>query len=428
MNSEAYTPEEVLANERLSIQNGSYATIGINIVSNFSPIFVIDALHASAAEVGLLNSLPALMAILATWLGALMMTRTPSKRRFCVRSTFLARMFYLLIAFLPFVVHGKALPLIVVIAIALMNFPASFSALSWQSLIGDLIPEGRRADFFSRRNRITTVVGMLATLVPGLVLQMFPVSDVHPYQVFFVLSFLLSILEVYYLYHHREHPERRPIGAVAAWLTPRRFWRCLHRRPYLVYLAGVMTFNLGWQLAWPLFSLYQINDAHATAIWISALTVANQISQIVTYKYWGRLSDRFGNTAMLSVACLGMALTPILTILSRNLYYLVAMNLGTGMFVAGLTLLQFNHLLEVIPRSERTTYIAHYNIVAGVIGFVAPELGILLLHVLTMDGAMLLSTAVRTVGTAYFAFFAWRAIRANRGYANDSDGSGPAVP
>ncbi|MCY0877239.1 MAG: MFS transporter [Firmicutes bacterium] len=412
-----YTLEEVQSNERLSILNGNFAIIGISIVSNFAPLFVIDALHATATEVGLLNALPALMAIIATWFGAVLMAKTPSKRWFCVRSTFIGRVFYLIVAFLPFVVHGPALALVVVLAIALMNFPASFSALSWQSLIGDLIPENRRAQFFARRNRMTTIVGMLATLIPGLILQAYPVTDVHPYQVFFVLSFFMSLLEVYYLYHHNEHAEQTPDLASMTILTPRRFVQCLRRRSYLVYLVGIFVFNLGWQMAWPLFNIYQIDYAGATAIWVSAFTVANQVSQILTYSYWGRLSERFGNTFMLSVACFGMALTPVLMIVSKDLVYLVVMNLATGTFVAGISLLQFNHLLEVVPGRERTTYIAHFNIMLGAVGFVSPEVGVLLLHLLHMNAAMIASTFVRLLGTLYFLWFALRSIKAQRRFA-----------
>lgn len=421
MSTNLYTPEEVQANDRLSIKNGNFAMIGISIVSNFSPLFVIDALHATAFEVGLLNSLPALMAIVATWWGAVWMAKTTSKKWFCVRSTLIGRFFYLLIAFMPFVVHGQALALVVVLTIALMNFPASFSALSWQSLIGDLIPENRRASFFSRRNRMLTIVGLLSTLIPGLVLQRFPASDVHPFQIFFVISFLLSLLEVYYLVLHKEHTEYRPDRQSPTLLTPRRFWECMKRRPYLVYLVGIILFNLGWQMAWPLFSIYQIQYAGATAIWVSGFTVANQLSQILTFSFWGRLSERYGNKMMLGVAFFGMAINPVIMLFSTNLVYLVLINLLTGTFVAGTTMLQFNHLLEVVPEQERTTYIAHFNIIAGAVGFIAPELGVGLLSLLHMNVTLIISAIIRLLGMGYFVWFAWREIKHRRGLANHAE-------
>ncbi len=407
-----YSDDEIVLNEKLSIKNGNYALVGISIVSNFAALFAIDALHSTSEEVAMLNALPALMSIIATWAGAVWLAKVPSKKMFCVRATFVARMFYLLIAMLPFVVHGPALALLVVLAIAVMNFPASFSALSWQSLIGDLIPENRRADFFGRRNRATTFVGMLSTLVPGLVLQRFPVSSIAPYQVFFSLGFFFSLLEVYYLFRHKERMDKRPDMAAPALFHPRQFVTFLHRAPYRMFLIGSIIFNLGWQMAWPLYSIYQIQDASATALWVSSFTVANQISQIITFKFWGRLSERYGNTMMLAIACLGMAIAPVLTILSKNLPYLIFTNLATGTFVAGITLLQFNHLLEVSPESQRTSYIAHFNIVIGLVGFVAPQVGVLLLHIFHMGLSMTLSSVVRAGGTVFFLYMFFHARRA----------------
>ena len=410
----AYSDVEIQLNERVSITNGSFAIIGINIVSNFAPLFVLSALHATAQDMALLNALPSLMAIISMWVGAVLVAKTASKKWFCIRSTAVGRMFYGLLAVTPFVIHGPSLALVIVILIALMNVPASFSALSWTSLIGDLIPAERRAAFFGKRNRVVTFIGMLATLVPGLILQRFPAADIPPYAALFSVSMLFSVLEVYYLVRHREHTDRRPDQTAPALYHPRLFLSYLKRRPYMRFLLGSIVFNLGWQMAWPLFNIYQIQYAGATALWISAFTVANQLSQVLTFHFWSRFSERFGNTMMLAIACAGMALAPVLTILSRSLYYLTALNLVTGAFLGGIGLLLFNHLLEVAPESERTSYIAHYNIVIGLVGFVAPELGVLCLHWLRMDGGMIMSAAVRLGGTVVFFWTARQALRAVR--------------
>ncbi len=410
----AYSDVEIQLNERVSITNGSFAIIGINIVSNFAPLFVLSALHATAQDMALLNALPSLMAIISMWVGAVLVAKTASKKWFCIRSTAVGRMFYGLLAVTPFVIHGPSLALVIVILIALMNVPASFSALSWTSLIGDLIPAERRAAFFGKRNRVVTFIGMLATLVPGLILQRFPAADIPPYAALFTVSMLFSVLEVYYLVRHREHTDRRPDQTAPALYHPRLFLSYLKRRPYMRFLLGSIVFNLGWQMAWPLFNIYQIQYAGATALWISAFTVANQLSQVLTFHFWSRFSERFGNTMMLAIACAGMALAPVLTILSRSLYYLTALNLVTGAFLGGIGLLLFNHLLEVAPESERTSYIAHYNIVIGLVGFVAPELGVLCLHWLRMDGGMIMSAAVRLGGTVVFFWTARQALRAVR--------------
>ncbi len=396
--------DDVQFNEHVSILNGSYANIGISIVSNFAPLFIIQVLHANSQDVALLNALPSLFTILATWLGALWLSHTMSKKWFCIRATAVARMFYGLLAITPFFIHGSLLPFVIVVLIAVMNIPQSFSGLSWTSLIGDLIPENRRALFFGKRNQTITIVGMLATVIPGLILQHFSPTYLPPYQWFFFLALIFSGLEVYYLILHREQmvvDQNTSTG-----LRIKRRIGYLKHHPYRRFLIGSIIFNLGWQMAWPLFNIYQIQMAGATALWISAFTVAAQMTQIATFHLWGRWSERKGNTWTLALACFGMALTPIATILSKNLIYLTGVNLFSGIFVAGVQLLFFNHLLEVAPKGERTSYIAHYNMMIAVVGFIAPEFGVWLLHVLHMNLAMSISAFVRLASVALFFFVA----------------------
>ncbi len=400
-----HEPELVRRNERLSIINGSYAMVGITVVGNFAPLFIVKALHATTAEVGMLSALPALATIIATWAGTWMMGRHAEKKGFCVLSTIAARCFYLVIAGLPLWVHGIALPLLVVIAIALMNVPQALSALSWQSLIGDLIPPRRRAPFFGVRNRVTTVVALLATLIPGIVLQHFAPTLVWPYQVMFALSACFSVFEVLYLIWHKE--PKNAAHAAPIHLGVREFATCLRVKPYRVFLLGALIFNLGWQLAWPLFTIYQIRDAGATAAWISAFNVAGQITQIATYRLWGRLSERIGNAPTFAIACVGMAATPMLTILSLNLPYLTAVNFVSGAFSAGVGLIQFNQLLEAAPESERTRYIAHFNVLVSAVGVIAPEIGVALFGIIGMDATMSVSTVVRLIGAGALIGGAW---------------------
>lgn len=412
----AHDLDEVRLNEKLSVKNGAYAMVGQTIVGNFASLFVLQPLRGSSGDVAMLNSLPALLTIVATWVGAGWLGRSRSKRLFCSFATSIARVFYLLIALAPLFVHGSAAALIVVILIALMNFPLALSALSWQSLIGDLIPSSRRAAFFSLRNRVLVMVSVAATVIPGVILQMFPVKSIPPYQFFYLIAFLLSFMEVFYLVRHRENREQTTDKGAPAALSPRLFVACLKRPAYRNFLVAVAVFNLGWQMAWPIYSIYQIRYAGATGIWISALNVAAQIAQILTFSRWGRASEKWGTRTMFGVACAGLALSPVATILSTNLVYLVAINLLAGGVTSGVTMLQFNGLLEVAPEEQRTAYIAHFNVSLGIVGFIAPEIGVWLLSMIHMDLDMLVSSVLRGVGAVLLvwpAFMRMRALRAD---------------
>jgi MFS family permease len=394
-----YSMDIIKRNEQLSIWNGAASIIAQSFMTGFIPLFAIQVLGASNFQIGLISSMPSFMTMLAMIPGAIWINRLEMKKSFTAYSIFAARFGLFLISLIPFIPYTNH-AWILVVFIGLLNFPNALATLSWQSFIGDLIPDERRGKFFSERSQILTIVGMITTFITGVLLNIFDKGDPVPYQWIFLVGFLFGILEVYYLIRHTEFS--RQVNKKQKGISWKMATALLQHKPYLYFLICAIIFNFGWQMAWPLFNIYQINDAHATAFWISVFTVANQISQILSYKWWGRFSDRFGNTMMLFIASIGIGTAPFLTILSTNLYYLTAVNLWTGMFVAGTVMLLFNQLLRVSPEENRTTFLANYNFLIAAMGCIAPQIGVFLLELQGVHFAMTFASVVRWIGAFSF--------------------------
>lgn len=390
--------------------------VSMSIVNSFVAIYLLDGLHATDGQMGLLSSLPNLVNLFSMLAAAAMLRRTGSKKRFCAKATTVSRSFYVFIAIVPWLpIHHAAL--LVVWLVALTRVPQSFGDLSWQALIGDLIRPERRSNFFSERNRILTLVGLVTTFLAGLLLQQFDKHATAPYQAVFLATALFAVMEVLFLLRHDESadetfgivPEPVPTETSAVAEKVEWTWVSVVRdRRYLLVVGALLWFNFGWQMSWPLFSIYQITTAHASAMWVGMFTVANSLSQVLSFRWWGRMAERHGNGKMLALAAVGMATAPVLTIASTNMYYLLFVNLFTGVPVAGTTLLIFNYLLEVSPERDRTDYISFYNVVLSVIGFAAPEIGIFFLGHIGMTGAMGISTTLRLTGAILFWIVAAR--------------------
>lgn len=395
-----YSLDIIKSNELNSIWNGAASTISQSFIMSFIPLFAIQVLGASNFQVGLISSMPSFMTLLAMIPGAIWVSRLELKKTFTAYSIFAARFGLLLISLIPFIPYTNHAWILVAV-MALLNFPSAIATLSWQAFIGDLIPEDRRGKFFSERNQILTIVGMIATFITGVVLNEFSRTSASPYQWIFLIGFLFGIAEVYYLMKHKELKNSNKKEKTFSKKTLGQIYK---HKPYFYFLICATLFNFGWQMAWPLFNIYQINDAHATAFWISIFTVANQLSQIISYKWWGKFADRYGNTIMLFIASIGIGTAPFLTILSTNMYYLTAVNLWTGAFVAGTVTLLFNQLLSVSPEGNRTTLLANYNFIVALMGCLAPQIGVLLLDLYGIKFAMTLSTGIRWAGAFAFLF------------------------
>ncbi len=383
-------------NERYSILNGIAATFVLNLTNNYFALFAISVLGATNAQVGLINSLPPFMGMFGSIIGALILGKLAQKKKVTMGALFFTRIFLLLIVFTVFLPHSLQIWAFVG-AIGLMNIPGAFTNLSWQALIGDLILEERRNDFFSERNRMVTIVGMVVTFGVGLGLQHFKKDWAFPYECLFFLAFLFGLLELFYLGKHIEETnDENPTKKFNLGFS------VFKSRPYLFFVLAALFFNFAWQMAWPLFSIFQIKYAHANGLWVSLFIVANQLAQIVSFKWWGKMSDRYGIMPMLVLCSFGMGLAPFLTYLSTNLMYQTAINLVTGLTVSGTVLLLFNQLLAVSPKELRSPAIANYNILLSIIGFLAPECGVYVLNQYGMPVAMLTSVGFRVAGSVLF--------------------------
>ena len=282
-------------NEKLSIYNGLASTAATNMVNGYIPLFAIGVLGATNQQIGLIVSLPSIIGMLALIPGAIWLNRVHSKKNFAVISTLLTRLLFSLILFVPFLGSPYAAWALVIL-IALLNFPGALSGLSWQSMIGDLVPEKRRGDFFSSRNRHNTIAAMAVTFGTGLFLQQFDKDNALPYQVLFIAAFLFAVLEIYYLIKHKE-----PVGSKKERNTEEKNKKLslnvYKHKPFLAFVITALLFGFSSQMAWSLFSIYQIKEANATALWLSLFSVTNQLAQIISIS-GGRMLQTDGETVL----------------------------------------------------------------------------------------------------------------------------------
>ncbi|WP_079509060.1 MFS transporter [Mesobacillus jeotgali] len=391
-------------NEKLSIYNGLASTAATNMVNGYIPLFAISVLGATNQQLGLIVSLPSIIGMLALIPGAIWLNRVQSKKNFAVISTLFTRLLFSLILFVPFLGNQYAAWGLVIL-IALLNFPGALSGLSWQSMIGDLVPEKRRGEFFSSRNRYNTIAAMAITFGTGVFLQQFDKENAFPYQLLFVAALLFAVLEVYFLVKHQE-PKKAKVIDNKEEKGKKLLLNLYNHKPFLAFVISALLFSFSAQMAWSLFSIYQIKEANATALWLSLFSVTNQLAQIISIKWWANAADRRGNSFVLFLAAAGMATALALTILSTNLVYLTLINLWIGLFVSGTNLLLFNQLLKTSPEKGRTNYIANYNFLLSIVGFIAPQMGVMLLNGFGMASAMNLISLFRMIAAFSFLFVA----------------------
>ncbi len=401
-------------NIHLTVVAGAAATIGLNLTNPFFSLFVIR-LGGTDYHVGWLSSLPALAAVLVLIPGGIYVDRFPYKKKITCLMIGSSKFFFLCLALVPFLP-----PLwqatIFVLLIGIMRIPGAISEIAWQSFLADYIPEDFRGYTLAQRSWISTFFGIIITLSAGQVLSRFPRTNldrIRFYQIFFVIAFLAACYEVYSHLRIKEpnfdnESEQEKVLINQTPIIQRfkllssSFSTVPKAKRFLIFACCSIIFHFGWQMGWPLFSLYQIRHLHATEAWLSAISVISGLTSVLSYTSWNKFAEKHGNDLTLTLTGLGMSITPVLYILSKSLPILAIMNTIVGISTAGFVLTLTNMTLQEVPKLQRTLYIACYNTAINISAACTPLIGVYINDKAGIKIALLVAAFFRFLGVVAF--------------------------
>lgn len=393
-------------NIKTNIINGIASVIALSLVNPFFAKFA-ERIGASDYHIAYLSSLPAFISIFALLPGALIIEGFNNKKITTAIILFSNKIFYILLAFVPFI-SSNYQPWVFVILVGLMNFPGSIYRLGYQSCIGDIFDLHSRSRAMSLRNRYSDMFRLLATFIAGQLLKVIPSNNsetIKLYQIFFIIAFVISMIEVFsFLKFKFECINEKTDNFKSEYI--KRIKETIKNIPkqkdFISFVIASLIFHFGWQMGWPLFNIYNIKYLNADEGWLSAISIASGLSSIITVSLWGKLADKKGNSLVLSIATLGMALTPILVANARNLITLVWFNIIIGISVSGTILVLFNILLEVTPSKNRTIYIALYTTLISISATISPLIGVWLKDKFSIYIALVIVGVLRLIGSVSF--------------------------
>ncbi|MCR4433707.1 MAG: MFS transporter [bacterium] len=371
--------------------NGLFNSIAQNMVLPFLGVYARD-LGATSFQFGLLTALPSLVTSLSLLPGLPWVEKQRNKVKFTAILTLISRIFYPLFALATLIDKGVYLLLAFY---ALSSLPWSWSSLSWKSLIAEAIPEEGRDQAFSQRNRLVAISSIAITLITGIVMDAlgFPWS----YRVIFLTSFAFSLAEVSFLFQlkplTKPEEERNSVPLKQMFQVNSEYRR---------FTIGTLIFQVGYQGLLPLFTIYTVQNLKATPGWVSLISIASALGQIIFYPIWARWATRYGQGLMMSITTFLMALSPIFYAISTSLLPIVLFNLLIGAFWAGYYLVSFNYLLAVSPPNARERHIAVFNTLTNASAVFLPLLGVALADLIGIRLAFLVGAAFRAGSGLYF--------------------------
>jgi MFS family permease len=368
---------------------GAYATM-IGVGETYFSAFAIS-LQATTQQIGVLASVPALLASFVQLLSAWVGRRTGHRKLLVLVGASVQALALLPIAVLPLLFPHLALPLLIC-SVVLYHSGAHFAAPQWGSLMGDIVPPQHRGRFFARRNRIVSFVTFLSLIAGGFTLHLMDGRGLRMQAFLFLfgVAMLARFVSVYHLSKMRD-----TTGHVAALELPTgiAWWQRLRQSNFVRFSVFFALMQASVAISSPFFTVYMLRDLEFTYFQFMANTGMSVLVQFLTLNRWGRISDVFGNRRILATTGILLPLVPLLWLWSANTWYLLGVQALSGFAWAGFTLSAGNFLYDLITPDKRATFLAVHNVLASIGIFVGAMTGGLL--------GVLLPTRIDLFDTAY---------------------------
>ena len=323
-------------------------------------------LQATTLQVGILSTLPQVFGAVMQWAGATRMDTFRSRRRVIVTGALFQALLWIPICLLPFLFgRGEATVWLLVGMVLLYQGANGAIVPVWNSLIGDLVDPRIRGRFFGNRNRLAGMSTFVALLMGGCVLHLFARWDhvAVGFLIIFLAAFLARLNSVQWLRRYADPEFQLSAEQI---FTFRQFLRRSPHSNFAKFVFFVAAVNFGLAFSGPYFALYMLRDLHLSYLEFTAVTAVAAVSQFLTFRYWGELSDRFGNKKILNLCGWGVSLAPMLWLISHNLGYLMGIQVYAGFIWAGFNLSATNFLFDAVTPPKRARCVAYQGLVNGV--------------------------------------------------------------
>ncbi len=342
---------------KFSIWDASFYAAMVGFAETyFIPLML--AIGATSYQVGVYTAAPQACIAISQFVSLMLVERLRKRKRIVVGGVLAQTLMIGLI--LAETASGIFSPWLF-IALASIYFASNGLVLpAWNSLIGDLTTPEDRGRYFGRRSSISGPITFAAMALGGLALQRFAGHGAPLTGFVIILAAALAsrLGSVYSLVRHYDAPYRSVNDSYFS------FMQFIRRSPksnfaHFVFFQSIM--NFATQMASPFFAVYMLRDLRFSYIEYMVAQGVFQVMQFAMMRRWGPLADRFGNRVILRVTGSMMPLLPLMWLFSKNLWYIVIIQIIAGTAWAGWLLATTNFVFDAVTPPKRARCAAYLN-------------------------------------------------------------------
>ncbi len=376
----------------------------LGAAATFNVAFAIR-LGATDSQIGLLTSLPALLAFLVLIPAGRFIKRVKNPRPWLLGSLALYRSGFLVVALIPWLGFlGINQGTLLVFLLVLMTIPVQFFNVGFIPMLTEVVPPANRANVFTWRNVVYNAALSVCVYSYGQWLNKitFPIN----YQVMYVVSYIIALLSLYYLIKIQvpqkpiltAQPEKQSLAA-----TLREIRKDFKEYPeFAVFVRNTLFHSIGIWMALPLYMLYYVRGLEANDAWIGLMGAVASLATIVGFLLWRKWMQRLGELKTLRFTIILAGLFPLLVGLSGSLNMILVWVGINGLIAGGISLSHLNTLLRVTPEKDRPGFTAIYLTIMNIGTFIAPMVGIALSEIFGFQPVLVACGLLSIVGSFSF--------------------------
>lgn len=359
---------------RASINDGMSHAVMMGCGETYFNVFSIF-LKATTLQVGLISTLPQFIGAVMQWAGAINLDRIKSRRRVVMTGALIQALTFLPIALLPFFSENRYWSIILLLLFVIVYHGANGAGVpAWNSLIGDLIHPNERGRFFGKRNTLTGLNSFIALTLSGMILHIFEQqgNSGTGYLIIFMIACFARLYSVRWLSRYDDPPLDVTSEQV---FTFRQFIKRSPHSNFAKFVFFVALINLGVSFSGPYFALYMLRDLKFDYMSFTVVIATSNITQFLTFRFWGGISDLFGNKKILNLCGWGMAVIPVLWLVSAKMFYLILIQIYGGIIWSGFNLAIANFLFDAVTPPKRARCVAYQGLMNGFAVLIGSLLG-----------------------------------------------------
>ena len=355
---------------KYSIYDGAAFAVMDGLTASFLTPFAV-ALNASVNLIAALTYVPQLIGAFIQLFTAKIVELLKDRRKILVISSFMHAILWIPLLLIPYATPSQKY--LLVVYVSLQAIFVQLMQPVGNSLIGDIVPKYERGRFFGLRNRVVGAASFIAALAAGLILNYFsPKNPFLGFTILFAIAFIARVLSgVFKGMMHNPMPDLAHEEKFSLF----EFVKRMEKTNYGHFVTYVVLFKFATYIASPFFAVFILKDLGFTYLQFTIIIAAELTASFIAMGIFGRIIDKRGTKFVLYISGMLTPVIPFLWLFSGNFYYLILVEIFSGLSWAGFNLSSSNFIFDAVKSENRVRCIAYYKFFEGIAIFAGALLG-----------------------------------------------------